>query len=360
MPSVSIDRIIEHLTALVACDSQNPPRAIDPNGPMFDHIRNTLGDGFQIQVFDHGDGHVTLLAERGHTDTLFNCHLDTVPTGEGWSNPPLELIVKNERAYGRGSCDIKGAAAVLLALSEVTDAPMALLFTTDEEGAGGCCVAHFLNSDAAARYRRVVVCEPTGCKAVLSHRGFLSVKGHFFGRAGHSSEPRALSDNAIHRFGRWLAAAVEHCHAEAEAGRGTCFNAGTVSGGIKSNVIADRCHVHWSARLLPGQDNRVLLDALSALAQPDHAEWLVPFSGPPLPSAGRDFEFARAWVDSLDIAITERVDFWTEAALFSAAGKDAIVLGPGHIEQAHTVDEWVELAQLEQVALAYARVLEHD
>ena len=360
MSSVSVDRIIEHLTALVACDSQNPPRAIAADGPMFEYIQATLGDGFRIQIFDHGDGHVSLLAERGRTETLFNCHLDTVPAGHGWTNPPLELTVTNGRAYGRGSCDIKGAAAVLLAVSEVTDQPMALLFTTDEEGAGGCCVANFLASEAATQFANVVVCEPTGCKAVLSHRGFLSVKGRFSGRAGHSSEARALSDNAIHRCGRWLAAATDHCQTEAEAGRGTCFNVGTVSGGIKSNVIADCCDVHWSARLLPGQDNQVLLDALRALAMPDQAEWQVPFSGPPLPSAGRDFEAARAWIEKVDIAIMERVDFWTEAALFSAAGKDAIVLGPGHIEQAHTVDEWVELAQLEQVAALYQRVLGHD
>ena len=103
-----------------------------------------------------------------------------------------------------------------------------------------------------------------------------------------------------------------------------------------------------------------MLDTLSAMAEPDQAEWRVPFSGPPLPSAGRNPDAARAWVEALGFDITERVDFWTEAALFSAAGKDAIVLGPGHIEQAHTVDEWVELSQLEQAEALYRRVIEHD
>ena len=353
-----IDPILKHLTALVSFDSQNPPREIAVHGPMFTYLRRTLEASFEIQVFDHGDGHVTMLAERGSTDTLFNCHLDTVPAGEGWSNPPLELLVRDGRAYGRGSCDIKGAAAVLLAVSEVSDAPMAMLFTTDEEGSGGCCVNNFLKTQAAKKYKRAVVCEPTACRAVLSHRGYLSVKGQFFGTAGHSSEARALTENAIHRCGRWLSKAVDHCQQEAEAGRETCFNLGTVSGGIKSNVIADQCNVHWSARLSPGQDNQALLDILSGFAEVGQAEWKVPFSGPPLPSAGRDAHAARAWVKGLGLDITERVDFWTEASLFSAANMDAIVLGPGHIEQAHTVDEWVEVSQLEQISPLYRRVIE--
>ncbi|MEM7053509.1 MAG: acetylornithine deacetylase [Pseudomonadota bacterium] len=355
-----IDRIIEHLTALVGFDSQNPPRDIAVDGPMFSYLRHALETSFEIEVFDHGDGHVTMLAQRGQTNTLFNCHLDTVPVGDGWSNPPLDLIVNNGRAHGRGSCDIKGAAAVLLAISETSNMPMALLFTTDEEGAGGCCVTNFLQTEAAVRFNRVVVCEPTGCRAVLSHRGYLSVKGRFIGTAGHSSEARALADNAVHRCGQWLANAVAHCRAEAEARRETCFNVGIVAGGIKSNVIADQCDLHWSARLLPGQDNQALLDTLNAFTEAGQVEWQVPFSGPPLPSAGRSSDAARAWVESLGLDVTERVDFWTEAALFSAAGKDTIVLGPGHIEQAHTVDEWVELSQLKQVAVLYRQAIEHD
>ena len=185
--------------------------------------------------------------------------------------------------------------------------------------------------------------------------------GHFNGTAGHSSEFRALEDSAVHAAGRWIAAAVEYCAAEAEAGRHTCFNVGRISGGIKSNVIADGCDLHWSARLSPGQDNQALLDAVSGLADADRrAEWKVPFSGPPLPSGGRTPDAARRFAESLGLDLTESVDFWTEASLFSAAGMDAIVLGPGHIEQAHTVDEWVALDQLETAAVQYRKVVERD
>lgn len=356
---MTIERILEHLGPLIACDSQNPPREIDAGASMFEYVKRVLPEDFEISVTDHGSGHVTLFARRGSPEVLFNCHLDTVPAGGGWRVPPLELTVRDGRAWGRGSCDIKGAAAALLTVAEATDAPMALLFTSDEEGAGGCCVREFLATETAGDFRQAVVCEPTANRAVLSHRGFLSVLGHFTGIAGHSSEFRALEDSAVHAAGRWIAAAVDYCAQEAGAGRHTCFNVGRIGGGLKSNVIADACDLHYSARLAPGQDNQALLDAISGLAGADaRAEWKVPFSGPPLPSGGRTMDAARAFAEGHGLEITERVDFWTEASLFSAAGMDAVVLGPGHIEQAHTVDEWVALEQLETAAGQYRAMVE--
>ena len=65
---------------------------------------------------------------------------------------------------------------------------MALLFTSDEEGAGGCCIGNFWKQRQGERYRQVIVAEPTSCGAVLGHRGFLSVKTRFRGEPGHSSE----------------------------------------------------------------------------------------------------------------------------------------------------------------------------
>lgn len=355
------DRILAHLAALVACDSQNPPREISADSPIFDTIGGVLGDDFDISLTDHGAGHVTLLARRGGPEVVFNCHLDTVPAGEGWSVPPLELTVVDGRAYGRGACDIKGAAAALLHLAETTDAPLALLFTSDEEGAGGCCVAEFLKTPAAGDFRQAVVCEPTGCRAVLAHRGFLSVKGRFRGQAGHSSEPRALADSATHRLARWITATADFCAAERDAGREACFNAGLVSGGTKSNVIAGQARIHYSARLGPGQDNQAFFDAVKDLAGAgEWADWEIPFAGPPLPAGGRSGDGARAFAAARGLEIAPAVDFWTEASLFSAAGMDALVLGPGDIAQAHTADEWVALDQLDRAYGLYRRVVTGD
>ncbi len=354
-----LDRILHHLGALIGCDSQNPPRAFGPEAAMFAHCRSVLEPaGFEVEMTDYGDGHVNLFARRGEPAVLFNCHLDTVPIGEGWTRPALELTVADGRAYGRGTCDIKGAAAALLAVAETTDQPMAILFSSDEEGAEGCCVKNFTTSDRLDGFNQVVVCEPTRCEAVLAHRGFLSVKGQFYGVMGHSSELRALDDNANHRLACWTDAALEYCRREAAAGRPTCFNLGLMSGGTKSNVIAGDANLHYSARLAPGQSNDVLFDALKGLAGADqHAEWLIPFAGSPLPAAGRNGQAARAFCQRHGLAIGRPVDFWTEASLFSEVGLAALVLGPGDIAQAHAVDEWVALDQLEHAFNLYRGIV---
>lgn len=360
---MSLRTIIGQLSRLVACDTQNPPRRIDQQAEIFRHCESAAGNRFQIRTWDHGGGHVSWYAVRGNPKILFNVHLDTVPTGDGWTFNPLELQVRDGRAYGCGSCDIKGAAAVLLTLAKQGAENLALLFTSDEEGAGGCCVERFIQEGEAQRFEQVVVAEPTDCQAVLTHRGFLSVKTRFSGSPGHSSEARALTDNANHQMVLWAAAALEVArrYKTSEQDPGSCMNIGLVDGGTKSNVIAGRAFVHWSARLKPGDSNVDFLHAIQACVPRDaQVEWEVPFAGEPLPASGQDSSAAARFCDRTGLAIRSAVDFWTEASLFSAAGLPALVLGPGSIAQAHVPDEWVSLDQLERTFELYGKLVKSD
>jgi acetylornithine deacetylase len=358
---MDVTGVLNHLKSLIAFDTQNPPRSLDARSPIFGWISDVLGPGFEIEVTDHGLGRISMLAVRGKPSLLFNVHLDTVPVIEGSRFPALEMTVDGGRVYGRGSCDIKGAAACLLEVASETDNPMAMLFTTDEEGASGCCVAEFVRSEQSKAFKQVVVAEPTDCLAVLSHRGYLSVKGEFSGESGHSSEPRALRDNALHKLSAWVAAAVGQAGEMDLGGHRPCFNVGEVHGGIKSNVIADQARLHWSARLSPGDSNEDFLDLMTGLDVSDSAQWQVPFSGPPLPTDGMGISPAEAFVEKHAIEAGKAVDFWTEASLFAQAGMPAIVLGPGNIAQAHVLDEWVSIEQLESALKIYTKLVKnHD
>jgi acetylornithine deacetylase len=360
---MNLTPILERLEALVACDTQNPPRLINGDSEIFQLCENLVGSGFQTRTWDHGEGHVSWYAVRGKPRVLFNVHLDTVPSGEGWDSDPLRLLVKDGQAWGRGSCDIKGAAAVLLNLAEQGAQDMALLFTSDEEGGGGCCVNKFIAGGEAERYEQVIVAEPTCCEAILGHRGFLSVKTRFRGEPGHSSEPRALQDNANHQMARWATAALQLAERkkQSEADPGSCINIGLVDGGTKSNVIAGSAFVHWSARLQPGESNEdFLLEIQACDADGSATTWEVPFSGGALPASGQTDGLARSFCDRHGIGIGDPVDFWTEASLFSQAGLPAIVLGPGHIAQAHVANEWVALDQLSTAHELYGRVVKHN
>lgn len=360
---MSLQTIVGHLDRLVACDTQNPPRLITGDSDIFQYCGAAVGSRFNIRVWDHGDGHVSWFAVRGKPNVLFNVHLDTVPSGSGWSSNPLALRIKDERAFGLGVCDIKGAAAALLTLAQQGAENLALLFTTDEEGAGGCCVERFLGTGEAERYQQVVVAEPTLCEAVTAHRGYLSVKLWFQGVAGHSSEPRALRDNANHQMAVWASAALDVARnsTTSEQDPGPCLNIGIMNGGTKSNVIAGEAFVHWSARLKPGSSNQDFLSTIKAcLPEGASVNWEVPFAGEPLPASGRDSLAAEQFCAHAGVPKGDAVDFWTEASLFSGAGLPAVVLGPGSIRQAHATDEWLALSQLHRAYDLYRNLVQAD
>lgn len=358
---------LDHLRALVAFDTRNPPRAIGTGG-VFDYLRAQL-PGFDCTLSDHGAGAVSLFALRGAPTVLFNVHLDTVPDSKHWTASPFELRVSDTRAIGLGACDIKGAAAALLTAAAHTQGDAAFLFTTDEEANDPRCIAAFLAQKH--RFDAVIVAEPTRGEAVLAHRGISSVRMQFAGRAGHASGGNAAADSALHQAVRWGAHALDFVGSQAHQRfgglAGLRFNIGRVEGGIKANVIAPSAEVRFGFRPLPSMD----VDALLATfrngfgAQP--AEFEETFRGPPLP-AGADTDGngagaearrleARDFADAMGLPIGNAVDFWTEASLFSQAGYTAIVCGPGDIAQAHTADEFVELSQLRQIAQSYLRVL---
>jgi acetylornithine deacetylase len=358
-----IDNILSHLAALVSYDTRNPPRAIGTGG-MFDYLQAKL-PGFRCTLTDYGAGAVTLLAVRGAPTRLFNVHMDTVPDSPHWTADPHTLRVQDGRAIGLGACDIKGAAACLLAAAGETKGDAAFLFSTDEEANDPRCIAGFLATDHG--FREVLVAEPTQAEAVLAHRGISSVLMRFAGRAGHASGEDALSASALHAAVRWGDAALDRVaslHNQRFGGlRGLRFNIGRIEGGIKANVIAPAAELRFGFRPLPSMDLAQLHADFRGLADPDRlAHYEETFRGPPLPAGNvADAESrrlaARDLADELGLPIGNAVDFWTEASLFSAAGLTALVYGPGDIAQAHTADEWVALEQLVKYADAVKRII---
>lgn len=359
-----LDDVLRHLEALVSFDTRNPPRRIGTGG-IFDYLRAQL-PGFRCEVTDHGEGAVSLLAVRGTPRRLFNVHMDTVPASPEWSADPLTLRVDGDRAIGLGACDIKGAAAGLLAAAARTTGDAAFLFSSDEEANDARCIDGFLAGGHG--FLEAVVAEPTRCEAVLAHRGISSVKLRFKGEAGHASGAGALEASAVHQAMRWGTRALELVEGESHRRfgglTGLRFNIGRMEGGIKANMIAPDSEVRFGFRPLPSHDIDELHARFGACAAPGALErYEETFRGPPLPAgdiAGAEDRrlAARDLADELGLPIGNAVDFWTEASLFSRAGLTALVFGPGDIAQAHTADEWVALDQLATAAAHYQRLLE--
>lgn len=318
---------------------------------------------FNCHIEDLGDGCIWLLATRGKTDLLFNVHVDTVPANPQWQRDPWTLTVEGDKVYGLGSCDIKGAAAALISASKIApDKPMAILFSSDEEAGSSVCIHDFVKRDHP--YKRVVVSEPTLCKAVTAHRGVASTHVVFNGHPGHASSARALTDSAVHHACQWVSSAVQFAGQQKEKTfrnlQGVPLNVGRIEGGIKPNMIAGECELKFGIRTLPGQPPQQVLDQLHQLSSTDYiSKWNTGFYGPSLPADQLDMNIVQSEQLAADLGmeVGPAVDFWTEASLFSEAGLPALVYGPGSIEQAHIADEWVLLEQLETACKQYVQII---
>lgn len=351
-----VDKILDYLRPLIAFNTENPPRNLTKDSEIFAYLTSVLPD-FDVQLFDHDDGRVSFYAKRGNPKVLFNVHIDTVPSVQNWSHSPFEVVDHGDTVSGLGVCDIKGAAACLLLLAQQDKRDLALLFTTDEEGANGCCVNEFIQAGLAHDYQLAVVAEPTQCQAVTEHSGFISVEMNFTGVAGHSSDLNALKQSANHHLIKWADNTLQMVNEEYTDNSLARFNLGEMRGGIKSNISSDHAFAKWSARLVPGSDTEAFIEKVKA-AIPKIADvaWRSSFYGPPLPTLEYDNSKAQAFANEFDIELGAPVGFWTEASLFNAAGTPAFVLGPGNIEQAHTANEWVAKSQLATAYEQYERI----
>ena len=360
---------LKYLEKLVGFDTQNPPRAISQESDIFKYIQSHLS-GFTFEFFDAGEGCIALLAVRGNPQILFNFHIDTVPVAPGWNTQPHKLQVVEDKAFGLGACDIKGAAACMLTAANQTKAPLALLFSSDEEHGNSAAIKFFVGHDSFIKYnfKQVIVAEPTQCQAVIAHRGIQSAKVSFMGVSGHASESRAISDNAIHKASLWANNAISWITSQNfkfDNLSGLPFNIGKVEGGIKANMIAADCEMAFGFRPLPGQSAEKILESLLELSpSKETTKIFAGFSGPSLPASNQNFdsalESATNFANNLNIPLGKAVNFWTEASLFSQSGLTAIVYGPGDIAQAHTPDEWVLLSELETVTEKYISIIEQD
>jgi acetylornithine deacetylase len=356
----------DRLTELVSFDTQNPSGR---ERPLCDRLAGELRalGAATVEVADVPTDvaqHAYVYARfgAGAPRLLLNAHIDTVPANSGYTTAPHALTPRDGNLYGLGSADTKGAiAAILEALARrAPSGAVGVLFSGDEERSGSCMRA-FLGSPAARDIKRAIVCEPTSCRVGWRHRGIGAAVASASGPGGHSSRvdgivnPMAVLARAavaLDDFG------LERRDHGPEGFRGICLNVAALDGGIAFNVIPTHASLLMSLRPAPGT---VVGDLLAeagrrarAATAPHAIEWRVRKENPAF--ATRDIA---AFESLLGARARQPVDlaFWTEAALLSEAGIDAVVFGPGDIAQAHAADEFVPLADLETAQAIFEQVL---
>ncbi|GAA0624537.1 acetylornithine deacetylase [Thalassospira tepidiphila] len=351
--------------------------SMTPNLALIDEVKAFLdGLGYDtLVVRDPTDTKANLYATIGPDvagGVILSGHSDVVPTeGQNWASDPYEIDIRDEKLYGRGSCDMKGFLACLLAKAETFKnanlrVPIHLAFTYDEEV--GCLGVPSLVEAINNLPHKPAMCivgEPTEMKVITQHKGKFSARAHFTGRSGHSSLPRE-GVNAVEFAAElvvFLRKLGRECrengpHDDEFEPSHTTFHTGVIKGGTQLNIIPQNCFVDFEFRNLPNDDREALkakiYDYIENTLEPEMREIyddvgieVEVISDMPGLATGDDEEVTKLVMALTGANTTGKVSFGTEAGAFSALGDiPTVVCGPGSIEQAHKPDEFIELDQL--------------
>ena len=361
------------LARLIAFDTTSR----NSNLALIDFIRDFLDHaGIASDLVASEDGtKANLFASIGPIDRpglVLSGHTDVVPTdGESWSSDPYRCTERGDRLYGRGTTDMKGFIAAVLAKVPVIaarplDRPVHLAFSYDEEI--GCKGVPRLLDHLVARLPVLpsgcVVGEPTGMTVANGHKGKAGYRCTVTGRASHSALNH-LGVNAIEMAAE-IVAKLRAMNLDFRA-NGPFFDGfqpphctvstGVVNGGTALNIVPASCRFEFEFRLLPGQDAarllgevqtfavRELLPSMRSIADEANIQWEEMMSYPALGS-DRTSAIERLGCRLTGTVLPVKLSFGTEAGHFAKRGIPSIVCGPGHMEVAHQPDEYVDLGQL--------------
>ena len=369
---------IDYLLDLVAI----PSVSSISNRPVIDYaLRQLNPKSWKTNLFSYRDAagleKVNLVAitrngsgTESTAELALVCHTDTVPFDPAWPEA-VNPQVRNGRLYGRGSCDVKGFLACILAGVSQLDVrrfskPLAILLTADEEI--GCVGMKYVAAKNAVRSRYAIVGEPTGLRPVRAGKGYALAEIVVRGKEAHSAFP-ARGRSAIYDAAR-IVARLEQVAKKLAVRKNadfdppyTTLNVGLIQGGTAKNIVAGECRITVEWRPVPGED----AGRVAALIRGEllrlrrrypgfNARLHVQRMDPAFDPAPTD-ELATL-VQSLSRRRPATVSFGTEAAHLRSMTTEAIVFGPGNMETAHKTGEFVPTAELTQCVAILKKVIE--
>lgn len=376
--TVDRDLVIELTRELVRFRSVNPPGDEQPVAEYLARRMDALGMDTEIEPLEPGRANVVGRIRGGGEDghLVLTGHLDVVPPGgQEWSYPPFDAVLRDGRIYGRGSCDMKGGVAAIVAaaasLIKSGFRPRAdlIIAATAGEEAGMIGAQLMVDRGSLRGSRYLVVAEPSGLDVFIGEKGVLWLKVRALGRTAHGSMPW-LGVNAVGYMARLIPRLEDYPfqYQKSDLLGEPTLSVNTITGGNKTNVVPDVCEIEIDMRSVPSQSNQELVAAVRDLAeevaQDYHPDLRVEVE---IIQDKQSLETDRG--ERLVGAMTQAVEavrgtpqvggvtYGTDAAALGPGYNIPMVIcGPGAPGMAHQPDEYVEVEELVQAAEIYARV----
>ena len=361
---------LEIFEALMAQDTINPPGNEKRGALCLKEIFDR--EGIPCEVQDLGDNRANFIASFGEGDKIleYSGHLDVVPCVGDWQHTAIGTTEEGELIYGRGACDMKGGVAAMCsaAISMFRDktplnGQIRLTFVADEEDANLGMHA-FLDSHKAATY--TILGEPTDLHVAIAHRGVGRYYIDLLGHACHAAL-RSTEETAVAKAARAVIA-IEDLNKQLESMTHDVLPSPSivvtmVQGYEKDNVVPGKVRLLVDFRVLPGmtepQTRKLVQDALDAHGIVGFE--LTKHFFMPGGEVAQAHPFVSACVEQAE-KLNERKEApqafgaSCEQCFLVDAGSATVIIGPGSLDQAHTVDEFVEKAQLLRAAKLYREI----
>ncbi len=363
----------EILAKLVSFDTTSSKTNI----PCANWIRDYLaGHGVSATLLPAADGiHCNLFATIGDANQGagigLSGHMDVVPvTGQPWVTDPFTMVEKDGKLYGRGTTDMKGYLACMLAMvpafvGATLSTPVHLLFSYDEEvGCTGVLDMVGQFGVSLPKPEIIFVGEPSRMSVVDAHKGGFRFETTITGKDAHSSKPQLgvgsifVAADLIAELKRIEQRLKPVTHNARFDPPYLTITISHIEGGIAHNIIPPLCKFTWGVRAMPGHDtmeiaseferySHTLLPAMRAVHADCNIETVLLGHLPPFWSG----EGSAATSMALKLAgqnQTYAVAYGTEASHFQAAGCSSVICGPGDINEAHQPNEFIEISELDR------------